>query len=58
MTYSSNGEVFGARILNTVIIIGAVALLLGAITSPAPKSAQSTVNAQVSEQVLVTAQQS
>jgi hypothetical protein len=55
MSNYSNGEVFGAKILNAVIILGAAALLLAAITSPAPKARIAQVYAplQVAEQVVV-----
>jgi len=57
MSDYSNGEVFGARFLNAAIIAVAVAILLGSITSPAPKAvvSQAAADRQVAEQVIVAA---
>jgi hypothetical protein len=48
-TFSSNGEVFGARALYAAIVVGAVLLLMGAIYTPSPavQHAQSPANATV-----------
>jgi hypothetical protein len=44
-TYSSNGEVFGARALYAAMVIGAALLLLGTLWSPAPQAAQTQTQA-------------
>ena len=51
----ADGEVAGAEVLNVAVIAGATLLLLGALWSPAPVSAETHAAAQPMEQVVVIA---
>ena len=54
-TYSSDGEVFGAKALYGAMVIGATLLLLGAVWSPAPPAAPAKAHNSAIEEVVVTA---
>lgn len=51
----SNGEVFGARLLNAIGFLGAVAILVASLTGPSVKVASNP--AHPADRTIVTAQQ-
>ena len=53
-SYNDNGETFGTKALNWVVIVGAAVLLMASVAAPAPKQATAQTNAPI-ETVVVTA---
>jgi len=54
MTRFSNGEVFGGKLLNAIVFVGAVAILVASLTGPSVKVASNP--AHVAERAIAAAE--